>query len=167
MKGSGKGGRDAVHFMYHNDNGQGYIRMAEGTKPPRKYKRPVYLALDPSFWLITNYSWQRMVLFYFMATFLFSTSTSRNNSPQYRVTLFIRDVVILYLHQLQVAHGIQTLHGNMLWRRKAQVLFLGQMTFLMKSESQHGSSWVSKFHKTMENWFLALHYATRRILTLE
>ena len=49
MKGSGKGGRDAVHFMYHNDNGQGYIRMAEGTTPPRSYKRSVYLVLDPSF----------------------------------------------------------------------------------------------------------------------
>ena len=49
VKGSGKGGRDAVHFMYHNDNGQGYIRMAEGTNPPRNYKRPVYLVLDPSF----------------------------------------------------------------------------------------------------------------------
>ena len=49
VKGSGKGGRDAVHFMYHNDNGQGYIRMAEGTKPPRTYRRPVYLVLDPSF----------------------------------------------------------------------------------------------------------------------
>ena len=40
---------DAVNFMYHNDNGQGYIRMAKGTKPPRIYKRPVYLVLDPSF----------------------------------------------------------------------------------------------------------------------
>ena len=49
VKGSGKGGRDAVHFMYHNDNGHGYIRMAEGTKPPRTYSRPVYLVLDPSF----------------------------------------------------------------------------------------------------------------------
>ena len=49
VKGSVKGGRDAVHFMYHNDNGQGYIRKAEGTKPPRIYKRPVYLVLDPSF----------------------------------------------------------------------------------------------------------------------
>ena len=49
VKGSGKGGRDAVHFMYHNDNGQGYIRMAEGTKPPRSYKRSVHLVLDPSF----------------------------------------------------------------------------------------------------------------------
>ena len=49
VKGSGKGRRDAVHFMYHNDNGQGYIRMAEGTKPPRIYRRPVYLVLDPSF----------------------------------------------------------------------------------------------------------------------
>ena len=36
----------------------------------------------------------------------------------------------------------------------------------MKSESQHGSSWVNKFHKTMEDWFLVHHYATRRILTL-
>ena len=49
VKGSGKGGRYAVHFMYHNDNGQGYIRMAEGTTPPRSYKRPVYLVLDPKF----------------------------------------------------------------------------------------------------------------------
>ena len=30
--------------------------------------------------------------------------------------------------------------------------------YLMKSESQHGSSWVKKFYKTMENWPLALHY---------
>ena len=49
VKGSGKGGRDAVQFMHHNDNGQGYIRMAEGTTPPRSYRRPVYLVLDPSF----------------------------------------------------------------------------------------------------------------------
>ena len=49
VKGSGKGGRDAIHFMYHNDNGQGYIRMAEGTQQLRNYKRPVYLVLDPKF----------------------------------------------------------------------------------------------------------------------
>ena len=53
VKGSGKGGRDAVHFMYHNDNGQGYIRMAEGTQAPRNYWKPVYLVLDPSF-LVNN-----------------------------------------------------------------------------------------------------------------
>ena len=47
VKGSGRGGRDAVHFMYHNDNGQGYIRMAEGTTPPRQYRQPVYCVLDP------------------------------------------------------------------------------------------------------------------------
>ena len=35
--------------MYHNDNGQGYIRMAEGTQQPRNFKRPVYLVLDPKF----------------------------------------------------------------------------------------------------------------------
>ena len=28
--GHGYGGRDSVHFMYHNDNSQGYVRMAEG-----------------------------------------------------------------------------------------------------------------------------------------
>ena len=49
MKGSGRGGRDAVHFMYHNDNGQGYIRMAEGTAPPRHYRQPVYSVLDSEF----------------------------------------------------------------------------------------------------------------------
>ena len=38
VKGTGKGARDAIHFMYHNDNGQGYIRMAEGTTPPRHYQ---------------------------------------------------------------------------------------------------------------------------------
>ena len=46
-------GRDAVHFMYHNDNGQGYIRMAEGTQAPRRYWKPLYLVLDPSFF-VTN-----------------------------------------------------------------------------------------------------------------
>ena len=49
VKGSGRGGRDAVHFMYHNDNGQGYIRMAEGTTPPRYYRQPVYFVLGPQF----------------------------------------------------------------------------------------------------------------------
>ena len=49
VKGSGRGGRVAIHFMYHNDNGQGYIRMAEGTTPPRHYRHPVYLVLDPEF----------------------------------------------------------------------------------------------------------------------
>ena len=39
--------------MYHNDNGQGYIRMAEGTQAPRNYWKPLYLVLDPSF-LVTN-----------------------------------------------------------------------------------------------------------------
>ena len=35
-----------VHFMYHNDNGPGYIRMAEGTKPPRTLQS----ALCTSYW---------------------------------------------------------------------------------------------------------------------
>ena len=49
VKGTGRGGRDALHFMYQNDNGQGYIRIAEGTTPPRQYRYPVYFLLDPKF----------------------------------------------------------------------------------------------------------------------
>ena len=41
-KGRGKSRRDSVHFMYHNDNSPGYIRMAEGTVPPRSYREPIY-----------------------------------------------------------------------------------------------------------------------------
>ena len=41
--------RDAVHFMYHNDNGAGYIAMSSGTKAPREYKNPVYFVLNPEF----------------------------------------------------------------------------------------------------------------------
>ena len=48
-KGSGRGGRDAVHFMYDNDNGQGYLRMAEGTAPPRHCRQTTYFVLDPGF----------------------------------------------------------------------------------------------------------------------
>ena len=48
-KGHGKGGRDSVHFMYHNGSAPGYIRMAEGTEPPRHYKQPVYFVLFPDF----------------------------------------------------------------------------------------------------------------------
>ena len=33
-QGRGKDGRDSVHFMHHNDNSPGCIRMAEGTVPP-------------------------------------------------------------------------------------------------------------------------------------
>ena len=48
-KGTGKGARDAIHFMYQNDNGQGFIRMAEGTTPPRHYYYPACYVLDPKF----------------------------------------------------------------------------------------------------------------------
>ena len=44
----GKGsGRDSIHFMYHNDNSKGYIRMAEGTVNPRNYRNPIYCVLVP------------------------------------------------------------------------------------------------------------------------
>ena len=40
-QGKGKDGRDSVHFTHHNDNSPGYIRMAEGTAPPRSYREPI------------------------------------------------------------------------------------------------------------------------------
>ena len=45
--GRGKSGRDSVHFMYHNDNSPGYVRMAEGTTAPRQYRHPIYCVLLP------------------------------------------------------------------------------------------------------------------------
>ena len=36
--GKGHSGRDSVHFMYHNDNSNGYIRMADGTTVPNLQK---------------------------------------------------------------------------------------------------------------------------------
>ena len=48
-KGSGRGGRDSIHFMCHNDSGQGYIRMAEGTTPPRHCKQAAYFVLTREF----------------------------------------------------------------------------------------------------------------------
>jgi hypothetical protein len=47
VKGSGQSGRDAIHFMYHNDNDEGYIRMAEGTTTSRHYMQ--HYVMDPEF----------------------------------------------------------------------------------------------------------------------
>ena len=96
VKGSGKGGRDAVHFMYHNDNGQGYIRMAEGTKPPRSYRRLVYLVLDPSF-IVDNQ--------------LFLTKNG--------VVLFHGDVPFQYLH---VKEQIPTIACNVIHQGRGHSL---------------------------------------------
>ena len=38
-------GRYSVHFMYHNDNSRGYVRMAEDTVVPRSYRNPIYCVL--------------------------------------------------------------------------------------------------------------------------
>ena len=45
--GKGYYGRDSVHFMHHNDNSRGYIRMAKGTTVPRNYRNPIYCVLVP------------------------------------------------------------------------------------------------------------------------
>ena len=46
-QGRGKDGRDSVHFMYHNDNSPGYVRMAEGTTAPSYYREPIFCVLLP------------------------------------------------------------------------------------------------------------------------
>ena len=107
VKGSGKGGRDAVHFMYHNDNGQGYIRMAEGTKPPRIYKRPVYLVLDPSF-IVNNQLFltkNGVVLFHGDIPFQYLHVKEQLPTIACNVIHQGRGHSLLYLHQLQVVHG--------------------------------------------------------------
>ena len=49
QKGLMKQGRDAVHFMYENDHGPGYIMKGHGTVAPRHYANPRYLVLLPEY----------------------------------------------------------------------------------------------------------------------
>ena len=55
-KGKGKGnrGRDCVHFMYHNDNSPGYIKMAPGTHVPQEYRNPGFFVLNLSYMDFNN-----------------------------------------------------------------------------------------------------------------
>ena len=61
--GRGKSGRDSVHFMFHNDNSPGYVRMAEGTTAPKQYRNPIYCVLLPRITHDFKCSFQRMELF--------------------------------------------------------------------------------------------------------
>ena len=151
VKGSGKGRRDAVHFMYHNDNGQGYIRMAEGTKPPRSYRRSVYLVLDPSF-IVDNQLYltkNGVILFHGDIPFQYlhvkeqlpTIACKRCSSRTWPFSTSIG-----YRWFMAHQHNMEPCHEG----ERYNILFLDK-TFLRKSESQHGSSWVSKFHKTMED----------------
>ena len=45
-KGFIRRGRDALHFMYENDGGYGYIQKGAGTGEPRKYETSVYVVLN-------------------------------------------------------------------------------------------------------------------------
>ena len=79
VKGTGKGARDAIHFMYHNDNGQGYIRMAEGTTPPRHYRYPVYFVLDPKFIESQQLFLTKNGVVYISVTFQLNSCIFKNN----------------------------------------------------------------------------------------
>ena len=166
VKGSGKGGRDAVHFMYHNDNGQGYIRMAEGTTPPRSYKRPVYLVLDPSFIVDQQLFLTKNGVVLFHGDMSFQYLHVKEQPPTLACNVIHKGCG----HSLPPSVTGGSGHSNTTWqhvrkRERHRVLFLDLQLFLMKSEPQHGSSWVNKFHKTMEDWFLALHW-TRNVLLI-
>ena len=79
VKGTGEGARDAIHFMYHNDNGQGYIRMAEGTTPPRHYRYPVYFVLDPKFIESQQLFLTKNGVVYISVTFQLNSCIFKNN----------------------------------------------------------------------------------------
>jgi hypothetical protein len=53
-KGKGNRGRDCVHFMYHNDNSPGYIKMAPGTHVPQEYRNPAFFVLNLSYMDFNN-----------------------------------------------------------------------------------------------------------------
>ena len=146
VKGSGQGGRDPVHFMYHNDNGQGYIRMAEGTHPPRYYRQPVYFMLDSEF---------------IESQQLFLTKNG--------VVLCHGDIPAEFLglqDQLPTlacnvlrpgrthAAALLMLVMDMFDVRRVSVL-VQEVPFLKISEQQHGSSWVRRFPQTMGSLFFA------------
>lgn len=64
VKGTGRGGRDSAHFMDHNGNSPGYIRMADNTAPPRNLQK-TNLLCSSSFPNMNSYSSQRMGSFWF------------------------------------------------------------------------------------------------------
>ena len=41
-----KNNRDALHFMYENDGGAGYVQKGAGTREPRKYPGNIYCVLN-------------------------------------------------------------------------------------------------------------------------
>jgi hypothetical protein len=86
VKGSGRGGRDALHFMYQNDTGQGYIRMAEGTHQHVNTGIQYTSCWIPSSLKANSYSLPRTRWFYFSATFQLSFCTFQNSSQHWHAT---------------------------------------------------------------------------------
>ena len=55
QKGLVRRGRDALHFMYENDGGRGYIQKGAGTREPRRYDSTIYVVLSIPMMLYYRY----------------------------------------------------------------------------------------------------------------
>ena len=55
QKGLVRRGRDALHFMYENDGGKGYIQKGAGTREPRRYDSTIYVVLNIPMMLYSRY----------------------------------------------------------------------------------------------------------------
>ena len=73
--------------------------------------------------------------------------------------LFIKDVVILYLHQLQVVHGIQTQHGTIVMKEKGPSFIPGSNDIPDEVRITAWEFMGQQVPQNYENWFLVHHYA--------
>ena len=163
-KGSGRGGRDALHFMYHNDNGQGYIRMAEGTTPPRQYRQPAYFVLDPKFIESQQlFLTKTGVVLFFGDIPQLSFCAFKISYQQWHATFWDQDEVTCSHLRWQEAHGQLMLAMDMFDMKKVLALHL-EVLFLKRSEQQHGSSWAKRSLRTMGSLSLVFLWHQRLIL---
>ena len=153
VKGSGQSGRDAIHFMYHNDNDEGYIRMAEGTTTSRHYRQ--HFVLDPEF--------IESRCFFPMVTFQLNFCTFKISYQRWHAMSWDLGEDTCCRPQSLGEIGQVMLVVDMFDVRRVSVLHL-EVPFLKLSEQQHGSSWARRSLQTMGNLSLVFLWHQRLIL---
>ena len=111
-----------------------------------------------------SYFFPKMELSWFMTTFQLDVWSSRTNFPQlHRMSWSLEEDT--HSHRLsQEQLGLKILHGNK-WREKKAMVLLLVVTFQIKSEQQHGSSWVKQHQKIMSTLFSRNLFQQRNHLT--
>ena len=101
-KGTGKGARDATHFMYQNDNGQGYLRMAKV-----QLHHVITITQRITCWFqsslrASSCSLPRMGLFYFsVILFRLNICISKNNDQHWHaLSLDLEEDICCHLQSL-------------------------------------------------------------------